>query len=182
MRSLVFPSASALGSGLSVRHALAPARGLAVAPPAGGRPTLVASITPPEEADAEPQPIGGVMNDDPVIALFCGSREWSDRQSIRADLRSLPQGSVVVEGGARGADRIARDEARSLGIHVATVPALWRRFGRSAGPRRNQAMLRLRPDVVHAYPLGGRGTAHMIDAAERAAIEVMVHDAKASIG
>jgi hypothetical protein len=30
--------------------------------------------------------------------------------------------------------------------------------------------------VVHAYPLGGAGTAHMIAAAERAGVEVVVHD------
>jgi hypothetical protein len=116
------------------------------------------------------------MSDHAVIALFCGSRDWSDRESIRAEVKALTPGSIVIEGGARGADRIAREEARSLGIHVATVSALWRSFGRSAGPRRNEAMLRLRPDVVHAYPLGGPGTAHMIDAAERAGVEVVVHD------
>jgi hypothetical protein len=122
-------------------------------------------------------PIGGIMSDGPLVALFCGSRDWADRQSIRRDLRSLPQGSIVIEGGARGADRIAREEAQALGIHVATVPALWRSSSRSAGPRRNEAMLRLGPDVVHAYPLGGPGTAHMIAAAERAGLEVVVHDA-----
>ncbi len=115
------------------------------------------------------------MSDHAVIALFCGSRDWSDRESIRAEVKALAPGSIVVEGGARGADRIAQEEARSLGIHVATVAALWRSLGRSAGPRRNEAMLRLGPDVVHAYPLGGRGTAHMIAAAERAGVEVVVH-------
>lgn len=116
------------------------------------------------------------MSDDSLVALFCGSRSWSDRGAIRRDLRALPPGSIVIEGGARGADRIAREEAEALGIHVASVPALGRRFGRSAGPRRNEAMLRLRPDVVHAYPLGTGGTAHMIAAAERAGVEVVVHD------
>jgi hypothetical protein len=115
------------------------------------------------------------MSDHPVVALFCGSRDWSDRESIRAEVKALAPGSIVIEGGAPGADRIAREEARSLGIHVATVAALWGSFGRSAGPRRNEAMLRLRPDIVHAYPLGGPGTAHMIRAAERASIEVVVH-------
>lgn len=116
------------------------------------------------------------MSDHAVIALFCGSRDWSDRQGIRAEVEALPADSIVMEGGARGADRIAREEAQALGINVATVPALWRRFGRSAGPRRNEAMLRLRPDIVHAYPLGGPGTAHMISAAERAGVEVVIHD------
>lgn len=112
------------------------------------------------------------MSARPVVALFCGSREWSDRERICRDLQSLPEGSVVIEGGARGADRIARQEAQALGIHVATVSALWDFFGKSAGFRRNEAMARLRPDFVYAYPLGGPGTAQMIELAEGACIPV----------
>jgi hypothetical protein len=108
----------------------------------------------------------------PIVALFCGSREWSDREQIRRDLESLPEGSVVIEGGARGADQIAREEAEALGLHVATVRALWDFYGRSAGYRRNEAMARLQPDVAYAYPLGGPGTAQMIEIAESECIPV----------
>jgi YspA, cpYpsA-related SLOG family len=106
------------------------------------------------------------------VVLFCGSREWTDRDRIRRDLESLSERSVVIEGGARGADRIAREEAHRLGLHVATVPALWDHYGRSAGFRRNEAMARLEPDFVHAYPLGGPGTAQMIELAEAECIPV----------
>jgi hypothetical protein len=112
------------------------------------------------------------MNAAPVVALFCGSREWSDRERIRRDLESLPEGSLVIEGGARGADRIAREEARDLGLHVATVAALWDHYGRAAGYRRNEAMARLGPDFVYAYPLGGPGTARMTAIAEAECIPV----------
>jgi len=112
--------------------------------------------------------------DRPVIALFCGSRDWTDRTKIRRDLRALPAGSIVVEGGARGADRIAREEAHELGIHVATVRALWDYYGRPAGYRRNEAMLLLQPDIVYAYPLDGPGTAQMIRLAEDESIPVLV--------
>lgn len=114
-----------------------------------------------------------MRSDRPVIALFCGSRDWTDREKIRRDLRSLPEGSIVVEGGAKGADRIAREEARELGIHVATVYALWDFYGRTGGRRRNDAMLLLQPEIVFAYPLGGPGTAHMIELAEDASIPVV---------
>jgi hypothetical protein len=113
------------------------------------------------------------MSARPQIALFCGSRDWTDRSRIRADLERLPEGSVVIEGGARGADRIAREEAQALGIHVATVNALWGHHGRSAGYRRNEAMARLQPDFVYAYPLlGSVGTGHMIRIAEAGCIQV----------
>ena len=113
------------------------------------------------------------MSARPPLALFCGSREWTDRARIRADLDRLPAGSIVIEGGARGADRIAREEAQALGLHVATVNALWDHYGRSAGYRRNEAMARLQPDFVHAYPLpGSAGTGHMVRIAESECIQV----------
>ncbi len=113
------------------------------------------------------------MSAAPQVVLFCGSREWTDRARIRADLERLPEGSVVIEGGAPGADRIAREEAEALGLHVATVRARWDFFGRSAGYRRNEAMARLQPEFVYAYPLGeSRGTRQMIQIAERECIQV----------
>lgn len=112
------------------------------------------------------------MNAAPEVALFCGSRKWTDREAIRRDLESLPPDSVVIEGGAPGADRIAREEAQALGIHVATVRALWDFYDKSAGYRRNEAMARLRPDFVYAYNLGTGGTAQMISVAEAECIQV----------
>ena len=112
------------------------------------------------------------MSATPLVALFCGSRKWTDRDRIRCDLESLPEGSVVIEGGAPGVDRIARQEAHKLGIHVATVNALWDFYERSAGYRRNEAMARLEPDYVYAYPLGGPGTTQMIAVAEAECIPV----------
>lgn len=112
------------------------------------------------------------MNAAPVTALFCGSREWTDRDRIRRDLESLPPDSIVIEGGARGADRIAREVAHALGIHVATMPALWDFYEKSAGYRRNEAMARLQPDYCYAYPLGDPGTRHMIDIAEANCVQV----------
>jgi hypothetical protein len=106
------------------------------------------------------------------VVLFCGSRNWTDRETIRRDLEGLPAGSVVIEGEAPGADRIARQEARRLGIHVAEVPALWDFYDRSAGYRRNEAMARLQPEFAYAYDLGGPGTAHMIRTAEAECIQV----------
>lgn len=113
------------------------------------------------------------MTRDPVVALFCGSRGWSDREAIRRDLRALPDLSVVIEGGAQGADRIARFEATQLGLHVATMPALWSLYGKAAGPRRNAAMLKLRPDVVYAFNLGTPGTDVMVKLSRLAGVEVI---------
>lgn len=78
----------------------------------------------------------------------------------------------IIQGGARGADALADDWATQHGIHSVTVHALWKRYGPGAGPKRNEAMLMLEPDLVIAFP-GGRGTDNMIQLAKEAMIQVI---------
>jgi predicted Rossmann fold nucleotide-binding protein DprA/Smf involved in DNA uptake len=51
-----------------------------------------------------------------------GAREASDEtlEKVRALVRSLPEGTVVVSGGAEGVDTVARDEALQRGLRVVT--------------------------------------------------------------
>jgi hypothetical protein len=70
--------------------------------------------------------------------------------------------SLIIEGGATGADFHARCWAKMHNVQSETVKADWGKHGKAAGPIRNQEMLeRWTPDVVIAFP-GGRGTADMI--------------------
>lgn len=105
----------------------------------------------------------------PQIVLFCGGRNCSQNvhgPQIRADIFGLTRGSIVLHGGAEGADLIADFYARQLAkerdLHVCAVDALWGAYGRSAGPRRNAAMMMLRPDFAFCYPTGGPGTRDMM--------------------
>lgn len=107
--------------------------------------------------------------------LMCGGRDFNNVDLVVAAFNDHPNISLVIEGGAKGADTIARMEAQQRCIHVATVPALWEQLGRNAGWRRNNAMLSLEPDLVIAFP-GGRGTNNMIEIAKRAGIEVKYYD------
>jgi len=80
--------------------------------------------------------------DDLYIILVAGSRDWDDAEAIRRELvrakeKAAHRQMIVVHGHCRGADRIADSIAVELGIQVIRVPALWKSYGRSAGPRRN---------------------------------------------
>ena len=79
---------------------------------------------------------------------------------------------VIIEGGAPGADRLAREWAERNGIHCATVKARWANYNAAAGPLRNAVMLSLGPDLVVAFP-GGVGTENMVKQAEAAGVDVM---------
>ncbi len=94
--------------------------------------------------------------------LICGGRDYTDAAALESAMSLLPfSPSIVIEGGARGADRLGRQWAIKNGIHYATVPALWDAFGKSAGGRRNSAMLLLQPEYCIALP-GGTGTKNMV--------------------
>ncbi len=87
------------------------------------------------------------------VVLLCGDRNWTDRGTIRAWIAKLQDWGydTVVEGEARGADKIAREEAEAAGMNVIQVPASWELYGRAAGPIRNTKMLTYSPELVVAF-------------------------------
>ena len=103
--------------------------------------------------------------------LVCGGRDYSAREPLWDALYRL-EPSVIIEGGARGADMLAAEWAHHTATRLLTFPALWNDEGRAAGPKRNQRMLdEGRPDIVLACP-GGRGTADMVSRARRAGVTI----------
>lgn len=101
--------------------------------------------------------------------LVCGGRAFSDADYLNQELAAFHAETPItelIEGGATGADRLARNWAQSLGIKVLTYHANWVGHGKAAGPIRNRLMLTDgQPDWVIAFA-GGRGTANMIKQAQ----------------
>lgn len=111
-----------------------------------------------------------------IRVLVCGGRDWTDEKAVHDFLTKLHEErriALVIEGGARGADHLARTWARKQGIPNKSFPAHWRVYGRAAGVIRNNTMLHSgKPDLVVAFP-GGRGTADMVRRAKAAGVEVI---------
>lgn len=114
--------------------------------------------------------------------LVCGGRNYADWVKVQNVLtpyfETHAHEMIVIEGGATGADTLARKWARNKGIHVATVEAnwnWWREIGavKRAGYARNLAMTYLEPHKVVAFP-GGNGTANMVKLAQDNGIEVEI--------
>ena len=99
--------------------------------------------------------------------LVTGSRDWQDRLAIQ-DALTACGATFVVHGDAKGADWIANEVAKSLGLDVARFPANWNGRGKAAGPYRNRQMFDIcKPDLVLAFPLPqSRGTLDMMAYAE----------------
>jgi hypothetical protein len=110
-----------------------------------------------------------------VKIIVCGSRLYKERKIIFDALDAIHDESpitLLIEGGAKGADRIARDWAESRGVEVHTEPPDWDKYGDSAGPIRNNKMLMMKPDLVLAFP-GNQGTLDCMKQARRLGIEVI---------
>ena len=112
-----------------------------------------------------------------MILLVCGGRDYADYETVCWALEPyLPfpvTQLLLVQGGALGADALAKRWAQERGVAVAEYPANWDYFGKAAGPVRNNTMLRwAKPDVVVAFP-GGRGTDHMVKRARAIGVNIV---------
>ena len=107
--------------------------------------------------------------------LVTGGRGYSDKTRVFEVLdryRDKFGVDLVIQGGATGADALAKYWADARDIPCLRVPALWRKLGDAAGPERNRRMLALgRPDKVIAFA-GGAGTRNMVELARAEGIEV----------
>lgn len=75
--------------------------------------------------------------------------------------------------GAHGADELATLYAQKNNINYTVRYANWDKYGKAAGAVRNKEMLTLdNPDCIIAFT-GGKGTAHMVEIATKAGIEVI---------
>ena len=118
--------------------------------------------------------------------LVCGGRDFDDWDKLDGALKKVLRQSfnekinshelVIIEGGAIGADFLARVWAIYEGYSFLEFPADWNRHGKKAGSIRNQQMLdEGKPDLVLAFPTEKSiGTWDMIKRATDAGVQVEV--------
>jgi YspA, cpYpsA-related SLOG family len=105
-------------------------------------------------------------NDFPVgdRVVVSGGRDYRDAQQIWCILTPLHQRhpiKILIEGGAKGADRLCRDWAVKHDVWVETYEADWTQYDWSAGPLRNYQMIAMgKPDLAVIFP-GKDGTNNM---------------------
>lgn len=107
-----------------------------------------------------------------MVLLVTGGRDFRDFKAFNYAMRELPTPpTLVIQGGAKGADNLAKLWCAQNAVHCAEVKALWDHFQRAAGSKRNNIMLLLQPEYCLAMP-GGNGTADMKRRAQAAGIPV----------
>lgn len=108
--------------------------------------------------------------------LVCGGRSYGGWKFLSRELDRLNEEmsfSLIIHGGAPGADSLADSWANLRKIPRMVFKANWAKYGRAAGANRNRKMLvEGRPELVVAVP-GGPGTAHMVEIAKKAGVRVV---------
>ena len=115
------------------------------------------------------------------ILIVCGGRDF-DNAAFENDcidvvikgFKLQKNNTVIMSGGARGADTIALEWARANEWNAMRVPAKWNELGSAAGMARNLEMLELAVRmyaegsqvIVLALP-GGIGTSGMVAYAKK---------------
>lgn len=105
--------------------------------------------------------------------IVTGGRNYSNKEMVWIVLDSLKP-TEIIHGGASGADQLASRYAIERKINQKTYRADWDRYGKSAGPIRNQLMISENKDadLVVAFP-GGLGTSGCIRIARSVALPVL---------
>ena len=69
---------------------------------------------------------------------------------------------IIVSGGARGADALGERYAKENGFKTELYPADWEKYGKSAGPKRNEQMAKVADCVICFWDRKSLGTKSMI--------------------
>lgn len=116
--------------------------------------------------------------------LVCGGRYYPNRWKVFAALDDLHEQTpidVLIHGAAPGADSFAGEWALKNNVPVSAFKAEWKKYGASAGPRRNKQMLiEGKPDPVLAFP-GGKGTENMLGLARTAGVRIQQVDVSQAV-
>src|SRR5688572_17040503 len=97
-----------------------------------------------------------------IRLVVTGDREWTDEAYLKRILRPyVPRLEVLIEGEARGVDKLCKKVALDLGFpreRILEYPADWYpkffhgRFFKGAGPVRNQRMIdEAKPTLALAF-------------------------------
>jgi len=110
-----------------------------------------------------------------MLVAVSGYREFNDYAYFCKKL-SLIEIDKMVFGDCRGADALAERYCIEHDIPYKKLRADWGTYGKSAGPKRNRAILDEKPDIIFLFlhPLS-KGTRDMLKAVKKRDISYIVY-------
>ena len=109
--------------------------------------------------------------------IIAGSRHCVDLEAVREAVKSCGwYPSVVLSGGARGADTMGEVWAAENDVPVEIYPANWEKYGTAAGFQRNVRMAEEAEALIALWNRRTPGTRHMVHAMKSRLLPVFVYE------
>ena len=110
--------------------------------------------------------------------IIAGTRYFNDYELLAAyadkKLANITEPIEIVSGGAAGADALGERYAKEKGYKLTIFPADWGKYGRAAGPLRNEEMAKYADALLAYWDEKSRGTKSMIELAQQYGLKVGV--------
>lgn len=125
--------------------------------------------------------------------IIAGGRDFDNRELVRLALKdylkenNLKVSDLTIVSGhgekwdansktyeLSGADKLGEDIAIKNNIPLLTFPADWSKYGRAAGPKRNEEMAKVANGLLAFWDGESRGTLSMINNAKKSGLVVKV--------
>ena len=118
--------------------------------------------------------------------IIAGSRQFNGYHNMLTELDNLGIHLInsinpieIVSGHASGADTLGERFAKAYHYPLKIFPAEWDKYGRAAGPIRNEQMAKYAAEadrgMLIAFPIGeSKGTRNMIKLAQQYGLEICV--------
>lgn len=103
-----------------------------------------------------------------------GSRDYPNLDQVVELVQALPEGTVVISGGAQGVDITAEMTAKAQGLDRIIFQPQWGIYGKKAGAIRNQQIVEAADRVIAFSYNNSPGTNITIEMAKKAGKQVDV--------
>ncbi len=102
--------------------------------------------------------------------IIAGGRNFTNYKKLcqACDHLLQDQTNIEIVSGAyyKGADKLGEQYAKERGYKITQFPANWNKYGKSAGPKRNQQMANYANALIAFWDGKSKGTKNRIDLAK----------------
>lgn len=109
--------------------------------------------------------------------IIAGGRDFHDYELLKQKCNYFLQNKIlpgykitIISGHAKGADTLGEKYANERGLILDIKPAEWDKYGKSAGYKRNEEMVKIADAAICFWNGKSKGTKHTIDLCKKKGI------------
>lgn len=96
-----------------------------------------------------------------------GSRTFNNYNLLKESIEKFDNISLIISGGAKGADNLAYDCAKEMNIETLIIKPDWKKYNRGAGLIRNKDIVDKSDFIIAFWDGQSKGTLHAIKYAKK---------------